>query len=84
MGTYFKQERRDKMRIKVGTKVRWESSAGKEEGVVRELYLAPNGYYDYIPYIVIEVETFSSVYDVTMCATQEYINMMKLTVVDDK
>ena len=83
MGTYFKQ-RRDEMTIKVGTKVRWESSAGKEEGVVRELYLALNGYYDYVPWFVIEIETYSSVYDVTMCATQEYMNMMKLTVVDDK
>ena len=65
------------MTIKVGTKVRWESSAGKKEGVVRELYLAPNGYYDYVPWFIIEIETHSSVYDVTMCATQEYMNMMK-------
>ena len=68
------------MRIEIGTVVTWSSLAGQLIGEVTKIRLDLNAANTIVPWVTIErwdTETL-----VTLCGTSEYLEMMKLKVVE--
>ena len=61
--------------LRIGDKVKWVSAKGELNGGVKEIYLALNANSKLIPWLIIEDH---SGYRINMCATDEYLTMMKV------
>ncbi len=68
------------MRIEIGTFVTWSSAAGQLLGEVTKIRLDLNAANTIVPWITIK--RFDTDTTVTLCGTSEYLEMMKVKVVE--
>ena len=65
------------MKIAIGTMVRWSSAAGVLEGMVKSIFLAPNGLQETTPWILISYGKTTAM----LCGSDANLKMMKVELI---
>lgn len=66
------------MKLTIGNKITWNSAAGQLVGTICDIVLDLNAAQKTIPWMVIDVKDKQLI--ILMCATDDYLKMMKVEV----